>query len=58
MPLKPFTLVAPSTRDPSVAMTGRLPVKTESPVYATYHQGNPEKIKTELLHPLDGVDLG
>ena len=42
--LRPFALVTPSTRGPSVAMTGRPPVKTESPVYATYRQGHPEKI--------------
>jgi hypothetical protein len=28
----------------------------ELPVYATYRKGRPEKVKEELLRPLDGVD--
>ncbi|KAF9782605.1 hypothetical protein BJ322DRAFT_1110487 [Thelephora terrestris] len=56
MPLKPFALVAPSTRGLSAALTRRLLAKSELPVYATYRQGHPERVKDELLRPLDGID--
>jgi hypothetical protein len=53
MPLKPFALV---TRGLSAALTRRLLAKSELAVYATYRQGNPERVKDELLRPLDGID--
>ena len=56
MPLKPFALITPSTRGLSAALTRCLLAKSELPVYATYRQGHPEEVKTELLRPLDGVD--
>ena len=56
MSLKPFVLVAPSTRGLSAALTRRLLVKSELPVYATYRTGSPKQVKDELLRPLDGID--
>ena len=56
MPLKPFALVTPSTRGLSAALTRRLLAKSELPVYATYRQGNPERVKDVLLRPLDSID--
>ena len=56
MSLKPFALVTPSTRGLSAALTRRLLAKSELPVYATYRQGNPDRVKDELLRPLNGVD--
>ena len=56
MSLKPFALVTPSTRGLSAALTKRLLAKSELPVYATYRQGNPERVKDELLRPLNGID--
>ena len=56
MPPIPFALVAPSTRGLSAALTRRLLSKSELPVYATYRKGSPEKVKEELLRPLDDVD--
>jgi len=56
MSLNPFALVTPSTRGLSAALTRRLLSKSELPVYATYRKGSPEKVKDELLRPLDGVD--
>ena len=55
MSLKPFALVAPSTRGLSAALTRRLLVKSELPVYATYRGGSPEEVKDELLRSLRGV---
>jgi len=56
MPLKPFALVAPSTRGLSAALTRGLLSKSELPVYATYRKGSPEKVKEDLLRPLDDID--
>jgi NAD(P)-dependent dehydrogenase (short-subunit alcohol dehydrogenase family) len=56
MSLKPFALITPSTRGLSAALARRLLIKSELPVYATYRKGRPEKVKEELLRPLDGVD--
>jgi len=56
MSLKPFALVTPSTRGLSAALTRRLLSKSALPVYATYRKGSPEKVKEDLLRPLDDVD--
>ncbi|KAF9647050.1 NAD(P)-binding protein [Thelephora ganbajun] len=56
MSLKPFALVTPSTRGLSAALTRRLLAKSDLPVYATYRQGDPERVKGELLRSLDDVD--
>ena len=56
MSLMPFALVTPSTRGLSAALTRRLLVKSELPVYATYRKGSSEDVKDELLRPLHGVD--
>ena len=52
----PFALVVPSTRGLSAALTRRLLSKSELSVYATYRNGSPEKVKEDLLRPLDGID--
>lgn len=56
MSLKPFALVTPSTRGLSAALTRRLLAKSELPIYATYRRGSPERVKDELLRPLDDID--
>ena len=56
MSLKPFALVTPSTRGLSAALTRRLLTNSELPVYATYRKGHPERVKDDLLRPLDDVD--
>jgi NAD(P)-dependent dehydrogenase (short-subunit alcohol dehydrogenase family) len=56
MSLKPFALVTPATRGLSAALTRRLLTEHKLPVYATYRRGDPEKVKDELLRPLDGID--
>ena len=56
MSLKPFALVAPSTRGLSAALARRFLTSSELPVYATYREGHSERVKEELLRPLDDVD--
>ena len=45
----------PSTQGLSAALTRRFLARSELSVIAIYHQWCPEKVKTRLLRPLDGV---
>src|ERR1700677_2071567 len=52
----PFAFVCPSTQGISLALTRRLLLKTDLPVYATYRAGSPKEVSRHILSPLKDVD--
>ncbi|KAN0127499.1 hypothetical protein V8E53_014711 [Lactarius tabidus] len=52
----PFAFVCPSTQGISLALTRRLLLKTDLPVYATYKSGSPKDVAQHILSPLKDVD--
>ena len=52
----PFAFVCPSTQGISLALTRRLLLTTNLPVYATYRSGSPEEVARDILSPLKDVD--
>lgn len=52
----PFAFVCPSTQGISLALTRRLLLGTDLPVYATYRSGSPKEVARDILSPLKDVD--
>ena len=52
----PFAFVCPSTQGISLALTRRLLLSTDLPVYATYRSGSPKEVARDILSPLKDVD--
>ena len=52
----PFAFVCPSTQGISLALTRRLLLTTDLPVYATYRSGSPKEVARNILSPLKDVD--
>src|SRR6266702_1883136 len=52
----PFALVCPSTQGISLALTRRLLLSTDLPVYATHRSGSPKEVAKDILSPLKDVD--
>jgi NAD(P)-dependent dehydrogenase (short-subunit alcohol dehydrogenase family) len=52
----PFAFVCPSTQGISLALTRRLLLGTDLPVYATYRSGSPKEVARNILSPLKDVD--
>lgn len=52
----PFAFVCPSTQGISLALTRRLLLGTDLPVYATYRSGSPKEVARNILSPLRDVD--
>lgn len=52
----PFAFVCPSTQGISLALTRRLLLSTDLPVYATYRSGSPTEVARHILSPLKDVD--
>ncbi|KAI9466794.1 hypothetical protein BJY52DRAFT_20034 [Lactarius psammicola] len=52
----PFAFVCPSTQGISLALTRRLLLSTDLPVYATYRSGSPKEVARNILSPLKDVD--
>ena len=52
----PFAFVCPSTQGISLALTRRLLLGTDLPVYATYRSGSPKEVARNILSPIKDVD--
>ena len=52
----PFAFVCPSTQGISLALTRRLLLTTDLPVYATHRSDSPKQVARDILSPLKDVD--
>ncbi|THV05497.1 NAD(P)-binding protein [Dendrothele bispora CBS 962.96] len=52
----PFALVTPSTRGLSLAITRHLLRNSQLPVYASHRSESPERVKADILSPLQEID--